>query len=477
MASHQALPPRTASSMFLIGLITLSVIGCIWLFAGSLLLFFCGISAIASVFFFQKNVRVFSTKWVTITGFWYLAYLAMIVIPSYFVYSDNPGERAEVFLAAVHVTLLTVSLGIYGANKAMSFKTAEIQLYYDRPIELPRDMRGSFQNTLIWLLLALGLFAIHLAELKTVPFIYLIRNPGDFETVTYLREDSFKLLNSPLIYFYGLLRSAGFPIIMMVTLGNWLLCKSGGWFAMLVIAFVSSVAYASLSAAKMPLTSLILLAFVFSFIIKRSRHRWRTLLAGILAGTGIPFLFYMLLFYEGEKGGGESSLEALEQVGVRLFYSPAEVVYWNFELFPGDVGYLHGRSIGKFAWLMGWDYFNTPNYVGTRVFGGLETINANSAFIGDLNADFGIPGVILGGILVGFIMQLIQIHCLRQPKTILNVAIFCYLIFAFWLLHSTSILVVLGSNGVLVVLLFQLLRRKMEPMSRKDAVRLASKRS
>jgi hypothetical protein len=145
---------------------------------------------------------------------------------------------------------------------------------------------------------------------------------------------------------------------------------------------------------------------------------------------------------------------ALVTIGSRLFYGPAEVVYYYYEVFPTHVGFLHGRSVGKLAWLLGLSYFDTPNYVGRYGWPyGLETINANGAFIADLNADFGLLGVVLGGILAGAIMQTMHIYLIRQRKTVLALSCYAFLVFTFWMLQSMSLPTVLASDGALLSLL------------------------
>jgi hypothetical protein len=138
----------------------------------------------------------------------------------------------------------------------------------------------------------------------------------------------------------------------------------------------------------------------------------------------------------------------------RLFYIPSEAVYYYFEVFPSHHEFLHGRSIDKFARLMGWLPFDSANYVGMYEDPtGLESVSDNAAFIADLNADFGMLGVLLGGILTGFIMQWFHIFAVRRKKTIITVALYAFLVYMFWFLNSTSLPIVLASNGVILICL------------------------
>ncbi len=115
-------------------------------------------------------------------------------------------------------------------------------------------------------------------------------------------------------------------------------------------------------------------------------------------------------------------------------------------------GFLYGRSIDKFP-TIGIVPFDTANYVGVyEIPHGLESISANGAFIADLYADFGMPGVLVGGIVAGFIMQWFHIHAIRRKKTIVAIALYSFLTFTFWFLNSSSLPIVLASNGAILAL-------------------------
>jgi hypothetical protein len=166
----------------------------------------------------------------------------------------------------------------------------------------------------------------------------------------------------------------------------------------------------------------------------------------------------------GVSSEGTTVAMALNAIGVRMFYGPSEEIYYYFEVFPSHVPYLYGRSIGKLSLLLGVPYFDTPNYVGLYESPDeLESTNANAGFIADLNADFGMGGVIFGGVLAGFIMQAIQIYIIRRRKTVISLAVFSFLTLTFWYLNSASLAVVLASNGALLALI---LGRLLEGPSR-----------
>ena len=91
----------------------------------------------------------------------------------------------------------------------------------------------------------------------------------------------------------------------------------------------------------------------------------------------------------------------------------------------------------------------------------IVTAHTNAAFPSNLNADFGLLGVIIGAIVVGAMIQYVQITIVRAPKTILNMALYAFMVDAVWVLNFGSINSVLLANGGLLVWVFASLLRKL----------------
>jgi hypothetical protein len=119
------------------------------------------------------------------------------------------------------------------------------------------------------------------------------------------------------------------------------------------------------------------------------------------------------------------------------------------------MGYQYGGTLVKpILHLLGIPYFYIENYVYLYQFPqGLPSGHANAAFISNLHADFGLPGVVLGGVLTGALMQGVQIWLARSAKTTFTIALYAFMMYAFWVLNFGSVTSVLGTNGVVAVLL------------------------
>jgi len=391
-----------------------------------------------------KSCYIFDLRRVGITSFWYLTYLAMIFLPAFIVYFDQPGLFRDRYLFAVESVLLTVPLGWWFATWIWCFSREEIDSFFQSPVVDDVPDRTLLLRCWLFLTACLLLMGAYVIEVKTLPLFYLIKHPGDAAELALLREDSFKLLNSPLSHAYYWVREVFFPLLVAVSLAGYLHLRGRKWLFTFAVASTAGLAFAAFSLAKAPVALIVLVSGLMYYLYRQGRPG-RKAIAVVLI---LIFLFPVAVVAYASRSDSTTAWVVLGAIGYRLFYIPTEGVYFYFEIFPSHIPYLHGRAIDKFAKLMGMQYFDTPNVVGTYAFPqGLESVSANAAFIADLNADFGMAGVLLGGILTGMVMQGIQIFVLRRRKTVATLALFAFLIAVFWFLNSTALIIVLLSNG------------------------------
>lgn len=419
-----------------------------------------GLSFIVS----RQTCEVFVFRRITITSFWYVTYLAMILLPAFWVYADQDGAYRGRYLFAVESVLITVPLGWKLACFLSGFRKSETELFFRKPVSELRYADALRRRYLLCLGLAAVFTILYFRDVSTIPLVYLFHNPGDYLVLANLREDSLKLLNSPFTYFYYVTRGVLYPFLILVSLGCYLQERASRWRWMFGVTGCLGLLFASLSLAKSPVAAIFAMIGFFWYFYRGGRVGFRVVATLVICVLLFPIGVILSVSY----GTNVSLLDALRGIGTRMFYMPASVVYYYFEVFPIHVGYLHGASIAKLAWLLGWRYFDTAAYVGQYAFlGSVQSVIANGAFIGDLNADFGLSGVLLGGILTGWVMQAFHIFVVRKEKTVHMVACYAFLVFAFWLLNSTSLPIVLASNGaLLVVVMARWLERRPHSASR-----------
>ncbi len=408
--------------------------------ASCLVLFF-------SIFLATRTCPLFDLRNLSITNFWYLSYLAMIFFPAFIVYSYQDGRYRNAYLFAVESVLITVPLGWAFATWLGGFERKEIENFYRADLS-----DGGGAGTLMlrcWLLLivCLALVFAYVHEVKTIPLLYLLRNPGDAIEAALLREESFKTLDSRLTYFYYLARGTFYPVLIAVAIGAYLEFRGKMWLATMAISFITGVIFAALTIAKSPVALIVLVASIFYYVYRHGRLSRKSIAVLLI----LVLLFPLAVVAYLSHSGSITTWAILGVIAYRLFYLPSEVVYYYFEVFPSHIPYQYGRGTDKLAKLLGETYFDVPNVVGTYAYPrGLESISANAAFMAPFYADFGWWGVLLGGVMAGFIMQSAQIYTLRRRKTIGTVALFAFLMVVFWFLNSTSLPIVLLSDGAIL---------------------------
>jgi hypothetical protein len=170
------------------------------------------------------------------------------------------------------------------------------------------------------------------------------------------------------------------------------------------------------------------------------------------AGVTTVFLFPAAVLFQSQRGLGISAGDIAAAILRRVFYVPAEVLYNYFVIVPDVVPYLYGRTIGRVQWILGESDVNIANFVFQYMFPGrISTGLSNTSFLGYLHADFGVPGILLGGALVGVILQGLQLWLVRRPKTVTTLAAYAYLFWAAWKINTQSLTQILLSGGIIVI--------------------------
>jgi hypothetical protein len=160
-------------------------------------------------------------------------------------------------------------------------------------------------------------------------------------------------------------------------------------------------------------------------------------------------------------------------VARRLSYTQAYALFTYFKVFPAEHDWLWGQALVKpILRFWGTDFY-VENYVYQQIYptSPIPTGHLNAAFQSNFYADFGLPGVVIGGVLTGAIMHGLEINLWRRRKTMLELATFSVLVYAFWVLHSGSLTSVLITNGALPVLLIAPTMRLGERLLRRWGIR------
>lgn len=405
---------------------------------------FCALVLLVSAWLMRKISDPLDPQRLNLISFWYLSFLAVDFFPSFFVYANHEGPHRLRYLVSVLSVLITVPLGAVLAGATRFSRQRKAEGYFNAKFDA-EPSSGLVNAYLATLALALVGTLLYLRETPVLPLLEWLRNSSTAEELILLREESFKLLNSRLFLVYYLLRSVIYPFLVLVGLGCYLQTRRKAWLFLWLATLLPALVFGSMSLAKGPAADLFLVMAFFLYYYRQRRLSFRFLFGSITLFLAFPFAVVSSMI----EGGFNSFLFLLD----RLFYLPSELLYYYFEVFPTHTGYLYGRSSPNLSWLLGLKFFDTANHVGLYYDNTLESIAAPAAFIGDLNADFGLWGVMIGGIAAGWILQTFHFYVTSMGKSVVTLACYAFLVFVFINLSVGPLLTALGSGGGIPVLL------------------------
>ena len=428
--------------------------------------------ACVSCWLMQQAVGL-NPRCLTLSSFWYWLYLAFVFVPAFSVFSNHGEPYRTVYMAAVDSALITVPLGVMAVNVTTGFRKEDMRRYFRAPLATEVRVNALRPGFLILLAAAVALSILYCLQISSIPLQDLIVHPGDYNALVTAREESLKLMNSPLVYAYYVVRSTIFPLLILTALGEYLRTRRPEWKVFFGTAFAAGLAYSALTIAKSPVCNLVLFVAFFIYLRRGGNINIASLLL-----VGVVFLLFPMFVIMSEQAGTVGFSATLADLGHRLFVVPADVLYYYFEVFPSVVAHQHGATIGKLAWILGVPTFDDANFVGrymmARGAGFRSTVTANAPFLGSLYADFSFAGVVVGGFIAGATMQALQARIVRRPKTTLNLALFAFLLVTFAWLNTTTLPVVLLSDGGVLALVFVWL---MDPMKAASSLRAPISRS
>lgn len=414
--------------------------------------------AFVSAVIMHKTNEIFNLRRLTIPAVWWYAYFLLIFIPSLYIFRGQPSPYRYTYIFAVGSALITVPLGILLTNITLKFHTREIRRYYDAPVQDKMGGSNRISYYGLALLLAAGLtISWYLEQSAPIPLVYMFMHPGEAGELAWLRDYSFKLLDSPIRYFYHLTRDFLYPLLVLVALGNYRYTRRRGWLYLLLISMTLGFLYASANVARSPSVTLMLLILLYLYVFNGGRVSVKTAL------VGAPMLFVFPVIVQVVSQGDwsyDGVAEAFQTILERIFIAPSSVLYYFFEVVPEKVPFLYGRGMGSITRLVGVEYYDLGHYVGTYVLGpgGNGYSSATGAFVAELYTDFSLIGVLLGGLLVGVVMQWLHIGLLRRRKTVFAVATYTLTMYFFFSLVYLQIVGALLLSGLPI--LWVLFRKK-----------------
>ena len=344
----------------------------------------------------------------------------------------NDGSSRLVGFCAIIYTLIFFPVGMKCAN--FLFKESNVEVlfknYTTRPLQLEKKYSDKVVHLLLIFLSTISVISVFyvLYILGEIPFLKFFSSSGTINFVEFRINVSRDFQGNE--YVKNLLALTMTPLLSYVAYGYKLRDKtltSRLWFYVMLLFSLLILTY---NFEKSPVLVYIL-GFMFYkvyYIGKISRKSIMILFGGVL--ILIIGMYHVLM------RGQDLDILALftynSGIVGRLLLSQGAGTFLSFDMFPETMNHLGLSSVSAFiADMFGLDYSERS----ARLI--MEQVNpqavrmgtagvVNSLFIGEAWANFGLVGVLVAPLYVGFLIQSLYLFFLKSPKTPFLLALFVF---------------------------------------------------
>lgn len=331
---------------------------------------------------------------------------------------------------AIQWVMLSIPIGMYLSTILFGYKSNNklFRTYVSKQIET-FDFRREFTIKLCLSVLSLVSFiavAYTFVEIGGFPQIDLFSISGI--VASELREDVGRNFEGSSIIrnIFGLTLT---PILSYVWFAYYCRHRTLFYFSLFLIFFVMSALIVTYNLAKSPLI-FYLLGFVFLTVYIRGFIKFRTLVIVAIAAILLLTVFYFLIFNQIDP----AHLFSLNSgIGGRIILGQSMGTYFSFDIFPSQHPFL---GFGSFSDWVRNVFMHSETERSSRILmqildpSGVQAGTSgvmNTLFIGEAWANFGLYGVLISPLIVGFYIQSLFMFFLTSKKTPIYLGVFAYL--------------------------------------------------
>jgi len=399
-----------------------------WIFAVSVFVF-----AILSFLFLKRLLlgRSLELTHFTLPSFFIIIYIFLMSLPSIIWFcSLTYPIRYSYFFAIQSVPILFL-LGVMAANAVFRHPSSIVRGFLSSSLTKTRQDSCVFPFYLVTVLSSIVIVTVYISVADYVPLIGSFTRYGEMEGQI-VRHSIYKVPEI-IQYAYALTVRFFLPFCVLYAYLMAYVCK-GRWRYSFLIMFCLALFSSMMSLERSNTLGLFILLILAHYSIKNV----------LIAKKQATILVVALIV-------GGLMHRAQYQLDINL---------------KNIMGYMVGFFISR-IWLdpsyMTFVAFNEYNYATTFLYGksirvlslfGVEHVHFSSVgFVGDLWANFGPLGVIIGTIIIGFILQFIQLRFFKK-KSILTLMIYIMLLLnGAWLMYGSVLSTMVVSVYLLSILL------------------------
>jgi oligosaccharide repeat unit polymerase len=389
-----------------------------------------------------------SFRRITLPSFFLLLYIVFLSVPSVLWFALSLDDTRTSTFLIVQAAPLAILLGVAVATTAFENPVRTIVTFVRSPIR-PSSIDGPLTGV-FWICLGLALLCVgtYLRVAQTVPLFVSLSRYGQLggDTVRFAIYDSPEWVQ----FLYALAVRFLFPFAVLCAYFQWS-TRRGRWGILLIISGLIAGICAALTLERS--NGLGLFATVLLALYVRNGRITRpqvALFALALVGGGLTHRAQYQL---------DISLSSIPEymltfLGSRVLLDPSYMTFVAFQQYNEVNGFLFGRSIRLLS-LIG--------------FGNYESFSA-VGFVGDLWANYGLLGVLVGSFIIGVVLQLCQLVLFRQKNVLTSIVFVLLLLNSVWIMYgsvlSLMVVVVYALSTALALIVIILERQNRRPFSR-----------
>lgn len=316
---------------------------------------------------------------------------------------------------------VAIPLGFYLANKFLHLINKESNFESLQSQQLYSNQIFKIINGIL-LIIEVIFLAYLIYKIGFIPQIEALKNPENIMQIRGTLTHNFPAN----VYLKEILTGYLSYLVLFSSITIWYLNKSTVNTLVMLIALLASILFATLTLTKASLAFVILgIIFTFALIIKELKTKF------VLVSAGIVIVSLSATFV---LANNISFLTSLRSIYHRVVYTQSYGNYLSFYIYPDKREHIGLSSTSRLIKKLGFDYRErssreimkdiAPNEVAKGTAG-----YAVSAFFAEAWANFGLLGIIISPIYVGFFIKFLIGFILnfgRNPLTISTVSFLSY---------------------------------------------------
>lgn len=322
----------------------------------------------------------------------------------------------------LHMLVFVVTDHVWG----FSFRE-EASAYFAAPIESDSDTLPTRMVFVILVGIAVIVSLAYLIQLDSIPIFDLLKDGA--KTLAQKREEATTEFEGK-YHRYSFFFKYMLHFLTLMALASAWKKRSGFWWTILPPLLLFSMFMQVADLQKAPIIFFLISLLYTLFIIQGNVNLKRIFLFGVIA---LLLLYVMYLFIMGLLG--QKTMLVVTAITGRLFKAQTKGILTTFRVFPAQLDYLLGTSFPNPAGIFPYERFPLEFLIFARTFphSFIRGTSPTPYFI-EYYANFGYGAMVASIVVVGFIMQTMQIILLRMRKTPFNIALY-----GFIMLHVASI--------------------------------------